>query len=471
MKLDDAQLRRSLRLIMVAWFFGAMWMYIVTGATWTRYAKALDMPLFGFGLITAIPAAAVLLQIPTSLWLDRVGGHKLFFLFGGLIHRLAWVAMALVPWILPHQSRWIMLLVFTMVMAIGGQISTIAWYPWMSEIVPTRIRGRFFSKRNQMGQSIGLLVIIGTSLILDWADREGPDLLLRTLSTAIAIAGFLGASDILCFRGIPAPPAPAKHDPVPFMELARRILADRNFLRFSAYMATVTFAMGLIAQFIWLFVFDVLRATNTKANVIMMVIPMLVFMISTPMWGRLLDRFGRKPVMFIAGILFVPGSMAWIFMTVDFWTWPYLVILVSVAAWPGIELGNFNYLLSLNEGETRRHSGIYIAVNSVIIAMASLMAGLCSGAVAEALQNWHGKVLGIALSFHSVLFFVSSLLRLLSLGWLIGIKERKTLGTRATLRYMATDIYSNLQMAAIYPIQLVAKVGRWTYKLGPFGKR
>lgn len=456
---------------MVAWFFGATWMYLVSGATWTRFAKLLDMPLFGFGLITAIPAAAVLLQIPASLWLDRGGGHKLFFIAGGLVHRLSWLAMALVPWITPHPAWWIMLLVFILTMSIGGQVSTIAWYPWMAEIVPTRIRGRFFSRRNQIGQLVGLVVITGISLILDWADRKGPDLLLRTLSSSIAIASFFGTADILCFKGIPAPPAPAKHDPVPFLSIVRRIVSDRNFIRFSAYMATVTFAMGLIAQFVWLYVFDILRATNTEANVIMMVIPMLVFMISTPMWGRLLDRFGRKPVMFIAGILFAPGSLAWIFMSRETWIWPYLAILISVSAWPGIELGNFNYLLSLNEGTTRRHAGIFIAVNSVIMAMASLLAGLSSGAVAETLQNWHGEALGVALSFHSILFLASGLLRLLALGWLIGIAERRTLGTRAVLRYMATDIYSNLQVAATYPIQLVAQVGRWTYKLGPFGKK
>ena len=455
---------------MWAWFFGATWMYIVTGATWTQYAKLLDMPLFGYGLFTAIPAAAALLQIPVGLFLTRRGGYKSIFIIGGLVHRFSWLVMALVPWMVPHDVCWIMLLVFTTTLAIGGHISTPAWFSWMAEIVPSRIRGRFFSRRTQMGQFVGLVVTLLIGLLLDQAGRHGAALLLKTVSTAIAIAGFVGLIDILFFTTVPSPPVHPKATPVPFGVIVRQVLADRNFMRFSAYMATVTFAMNLIGQFVWLYLFDVLHASNTEANIIMMVIPMVVLLISIPLWGRMLDRFGRRPVVIIAGIMFVPGSLAWFMMTRDHWVLPYLVILLSVSAWPGIDLSNFNYLLSMNEN-SRRYSALYVALNSVIMAMAILLSGVCSGIIAEALKNWHSTLWGIALSYHSVLFLVSFALRFLALGWLIGFKEHKSLGTRAMLLYMGNSFSSNLQGAVTIPIQIISNVGRWTYKLGPFGKK
>ena len=42
---------------MVAWIFGAAWLYLTTGAVFTRFAKLLNMPAFGYGVLAALPFA------------------------------------------------------------------------------------------------------------------------------------------------------------------------------------------------------------------------------------------------------------------------------------------------------------------------------------------------------------------------------------------------------------------------------
>ena len=73
---------------MVAWTFGAAWLYLTTGAVFTRYAKLLHMPAFGYGLLAAVPFAGALMQLPVSYFITRYGHRKSIFITVGAFHRL-----------------------------------------------------------------------------------------------------------------------------------------------------------------------------------------------------------------------------------------------------------------------------------------------------------------------------------------------------------------------------------------------
>jgi len=56
---------------------------------------------------------------------------------------------------------------------------------------------------------------------------------------------------------------------------------------------------------------------------------------------------------------------------------------------------------------------------------------------------------------------------LLAALWLFRLREPGAYTTRAALRYLGTNLYSNLQQAMFIPGRLLWQLGRWTYKLGP----
>src|SRR5437867_356835 len=103
---DKSSQRRSLRLVMLAWVFGAAWVNITTGAALTRYAKLMQMPTFGFGLLAALPFAGALMQLFASYVLERFGGRKGVFITVGIIHRGFWLGVAAIPWIFPGAWWW-----------------------------------------------------------------------------------------------------------------------------------------------------------------------------------------------------------------------------------------------------------------------------------------------------------------------------------------------------------------------------
>ena len=460
----ESELRQLLRRVLVAWLFGAGWMYLVTGAALTRYARLLGVTEFGFGLMAAIPYVAALGQLPASFVIERFGHRKPLFIVANVLHRCLWLVIALIPWLYPPGRQPAGLITLMLVSSFAASLAVPSWYSWISTMVPGPIRGRYFSRRTQVGQMVGLAVTLGVGFALDWAEGIDRVMLSRTLSVLLAFGAVLGVIDILWFLPIPDRQSAPRNPHVALRDLLLQPLRNRSFRYYLAFNVTFVFGIGFVGQFIWLYMFDVARMSNTQANLLLIVGPLVVTLISVPFWGRLIDKLGRKPVLIIAGILVIHGSIAWLLITREDW-WPgYLVVLVASFAWPGIDLASYNILLGMTE---RKAGSVYVAMNSVAVAVAGALSGLFGGTVAKLMKDWHGTFLGLPLTYHAVLFLISCVVRGLALFWLRGVEEPRAFSVRDAFRYMAVDMYSNLQDTLFVPVRLV---GRWTYKLVP-GRR
>lgn len=463
-------LRRSLRYVFLAWgFFGSAWFFCVNGAPLTRLAKQLHLSEFGFGLLAALPWAAALIQLPASLFLERFGHHKPLFIISGAIHRAVWLGMALVPWVLPAawQSRAMLLLVF--LSAALNHIATPVWVTWMANLVPRQIRGRFFSRRSQMGQLVGIVVTVSLGLVMDWAARHGDRRLLEVLTVAMGLGGLVGVLDFLLFLPVPAPGLGTRNPGVGIWQLIRHPLSDPNFRRLLGFSATLTFGTGFVGQFLWLHAFDVIGLSNTQATLMIMMGPMVMALFATRFWGRIIDRLGRKPVLIICSSLVIPGSVVWIFITKEHWVPGYLGVLVATFAWTGIDLSLFNLMLGMTESlQGRRYGSAYVAINSVIVAVAGFLSGIFGGSVASWVGDWRGQLFGLwPFTYHGVLFCVSGMLRAAALLWLPRLEDKGAYRTRDSLRHVGLSLVSSVQDMVILPGRLVRRVGRWTYKLRP----
>jgi MFS family permease len=465
---SEQNLRDSLRRIIVAWLFGAAWMYLASGASFTRYAKLLNVSHFGFGVLATVPFLGALVQLPASLLLERYGGRKTVFLWCASISRALWLVIAALPWLFPPAWQWPALLATMLLSTVLANITSPAWMTWMGELIPGRIRGRYFSRRTQLGQAVGLVLSILSGLALDWPGEER--LLLRNVIAGLfALAAVFGVADILMFLRVPDPARAPIRPSLGFRDLVRAPLADRNFRRLLGFSFTMTFATGYIGQFVWLYLFDVAGMGNSRANVMLVTLPLVVGMVCYPFWGRMVDRFGSKPVLVAAGLLVINGATGWIFVTRENWVWGYLLVLLSTAAWPGMDIAGFNLLLRMAEGGAQRRTSntAVIAINSVVVAVAGTLSGLFGGAVAERLgDGWHATLGGCRLTYHGVLFIGSGVLRAAALVWLIGLKEpERKVATREALEQMASGLYSNLLQATFFPARVMMRLARTTWKI------
>lgn len=469
-RVEDVR-RSAMQSVFVAWIFGAAWMHITAGVAQTRLAKLLELPPFGYGVLAAIPFAGALLQLPTSYFIERYGHRKGIFITSGVIHRSIWILIGLIPWLLTGRWSWAAFLAAVFVSAAMNNVATPVWVTWMSELVPPRIRGRYFSMRTQAGQMVGLGVTVCVGWLLDHAAAQGGRMPQALIAALFAVAGAAGIADFLFFLKVPAPAAPSGKEHASLVAIIREPLKDRNFRRFLGFMATMTFGTAFTGQFIWLFLFDVAKMSNTRASILCGVAPLIIAMLAARVWGRVLDRVGRKPVLTICSLLVIQGGAVWVFVQGPHWWVGYLGIVVASLAWPGVELANFNMLLSMGDSANgRRHGTACVAVNSFVVALSGMLSGFFGGAVAQWVGDWHATVFGYVLTYHAVILFLSLGIRASALLWVRKLEEPRACGTRHALAYVGSSALANLASLAdliAVPGRLVLRVGQWTYRITP----
>ncbi len=480
-------LRRDLRKITLAWGFGCAWLWIAAGAVMTRFAVEVGTPDWAFGLLAAVPFVAALTQLPVSWYIHAHGGRRRIFLWFCTTGRLLFVAIGLVPWVVPRDSwiGWWPAVVVMLLLAHGLMQSTgPAWLNWMSDLIPRRVRGRYFARRGQIVTPVAVAASLGSAWVLDWAQADGSaDLMLKVTSGMLMLAGVLGAMDILMFVGV--------KDNYEKTKDARRAakangdkaasswssllmpLRDSGYRHFLGFNFTFTLATGFMGQYLWLFVLQSLGWTNLLANALVLALPMVLQMLTRPAWGRLCDRIGKRPVMLLSGGFMAFGAFGWMLMAPTLW-WPgYLIVMITTMMWPGVELANFNFLLDFTKSSQHNRKDetgtgpSAAALFSVATAVAGALSGVIGGAIAAGLHDWSWDtgLEDFALNYFHVLFAISTLLRFAALGFAFGLTEPKATGTRDAMRYMASGLYNNVRSAAAAPARLAGPVVRWGYRI------
>ncbi len=499
--------RNKLRLVTFAWLFGAAWMYVVMGATVTQFLRAVNMPDWGFGVVAALPFVGALFRLPGSYILERFGRRRAVFLAGLSISRFMWVAAAAVPWIFPQLAdsphwwtSWAALVVVFLTLAwIGDAIGGIAWMNWMADVIPSRVRGRYFAFRQFAVIPVALGVMITVGLILDLAEQAETVTVLTITSCMIMVAGLLGVLDIQCFTRMPDddPPRPSRH--VRWLSKLGEPLRDRGFVRFLLFQFTFVLAVGFVGQYVWLFVLEQAEVPKLMANVMLLGVPLLIVGLSGKFWGPLIDRLGQRPVLIITGLMMVTGPFGWFIVTKDNWFWGYLLTCVSPFAMAGVQLSISTTVLSVSSASKRkprspicpscgcdlrgtgrqrpcpkcgfrpgeepvRGGSAYVAMHSLAMAVGGILSGLIGATVAKVAIDFQFDVpeLGMELTYHHLLFAISSAIRAAAVIWALTIFEPGSAPVPEAMRVAGIELWSNFRRGITFPARAAVRVKEWT---------
>lgn len=468
-------LRRSLKLILIAWIFGAFWQWTISGAAMTRFAIGLDTPVWAFGVLAMIPPLAGILQLPASFLLERFGRRKAVFITAMSLSRASWVLIAAIPWLLPDaRAWWWPLLMITVLISWSlAHVAVPAWMNWMADVIPTRVRGRYFGKRNRVGQIVGIVATIGIGFLMDAAEKIGSTsdidagkIMMLTTSVILAFAGLLGVLDIQCFTRVPDSTTPPVTEKIHWRAFISRPLRDKQFRYFLGFNFLLWMGIGSMTQYLWLFLFDVIKVSNHTANMLLVALPLAGFAITYPVWGRLVDRVGCRPVLIISAFLSALGPLGWMMIQPGL-IWPgYLVVFATIMIWPGVEIASFNLLLGI-AGDNQGGSA-YVACNALAVGLG----GICSGIVASILAaafidlSWSIPSLHLVVTYHTLIIFMSFVVRMLAVPLALGIEEPTAHKTQMVIKYMSSTLHSNVRTFIMQPnrmmTQMVRRVNRST---------
>lgn len=233
--------RRALRTSTLDGVFAVQYVTLTGGTLLTTFLLALGADARHVGLIAALPLLGALLQpVGAELVRRRGGRRKGICLAAGLVDAALWAAtIAAVVWLPPAAAVAAVVGVIAVQQAATAFVG-VAWTSWISDLVPARLRGRYFGRRNLVCNALGAV----TAAIAGAAVRAaGADPLPTFLALIGAGVGFrlMGLS----FLSAQPEPRPARSAPGGLLRQLRRPLAHPAFRRFLAFQAAWGFSVNL----------------------------------------------------------------------------------------------------------------------------------------------------------------------------------------------------------------------------------
>lgn len=201
--------------------FNALSFQIVLGSPMVLYAKSLEASATVLGIIAGMMPLLVIFQIPAAAHIARVGYKK--FVFAGWGTRVMFIfAMALVPLtggFLGRATQLALILSLLFGFNLSRGISSAAWLPWITTLVPLEIRGRYLAREAGCVHVASCLAMMLSALCLGQESKPWRFAILFGFS---AVAGAISLSFL---KKIPDVEPPEKQvtssQPVPWLEIAR----------------------------------------------------------------------------------------------------------------------------------------------------------------------------------------------------------------------------------------------------------
>jgi MFS family permease len=317
------------------------------------------------------------------------------------------------------------LLIVSAVTAVLGVLGNNAWVSWMSELVPRRIRGRYFGRRTALCTVGGALASGAAGMLLDWARPRGlTGAALAALQVLACGSGALTAALMLRQHD------PAPHiDPTPLrLRQALVPLRDRSVRGLLVYLLAWNVAVGVAGSF-----FSLHMLLNLRMGFTLVALHGAGLgaarVLAAPLWGRLIDRLGARPVLITCafGISAIP--LIWLFPTPTN-RWPLIMDAVMAGVlWGGHNLAAFALPLTVTP---RKGRPFYLAAFAATSGVAFSVATAAGGALAGLLPA-HAVVFGRPLLSLQWLFAISALLRFGAAFFALRIHEPDAAGVSALL--------------------------------------
>src|SRR5262245_3772493 len=285
--------------------FNALSFQIVLGSSMVLYAKTLQASATVLGIIAGMMPLLVIFQIPAANYIDRIGYKR--FVYGGWGIRVTFIFfMALVPLtsgFLNNVSQLSLMLALLFAFNLSRGISSSAWLPWITLLVPPTMRGRYVSLDAACVQFGSFVTTIIAALCLG---REPAS---WQFAAIFGFSGLMGAASLSFLKRIPDVPIPQQSRtsslPVPYRTMIAfppfRKLLWEVFGWALAYGGMTTFTVAFLKTETHLSESAILLLTSTS----------FLGGLGSLWLATRLDRFGSKPILLFCFGLWVLNLIGW----------------------------------------------------------------------------------------------------------------------------------------------------------------
>jgi Na+/melibiose symporter-like transporter len=374
-------------------------------------------------MILAAPRIAGLLRLAVPSLIRWFGDRKRFCL---VCYLLSTLVLALLPACIAARSLQTPAVGLAALVAawcvyhLLEYLGTVALWAWLGDMVPLRVRGRFFGRRERWmvsGQAVGMLVAgLFTMYVRDgWP--EIPKWLVYVITAEVGVVYMI--LSLIPLAQLPDPRrrvAAASQKAAATLQGLLAPFADQRFRRLIYFGCWFSFFNGVTQSVQYLYPARVLLIS--LGVMLILKTGMRVGQLAvSPRMGRLADRMGNRPVMLITLPIVASGPLFYFLSTPDHW---YLMIGAWIVwiAYAGLNVCLPNLMLKLSPGEERTaYIASFYAISGLCIAASTLLGGVLYDRFLDARFD----VLGWQLNFYEYSFLFGWITRTMGvfLLWLV----------------------------------------------------
>jgi MFS family permease len=332
--------------------------------------KVLGWKADAIGWMAALPHLCNFLQpLFLALLAGRFSNYQLLVLTFSL-GALPWGMAGALPMLGTFQGT-----CFVAMLVIGtvaSSIASVAWSASISEIVPERISGSYFARRNLIFGGWTLIAVMVAGHIAEWNGNSM--VAFASIFCAAGISRLVGLF-FLSRMKFPATVMERRSRGVGLADLLT-VLRDNNYRNLCVFVGLWGLLLNAAMPFYTMFLVGRLNL-GLGTVVIMTTLASLGGLVTLQSWGRLSDRYGNRPVLQVAALIWAMTALLMWSISRPGWTIHLFIGYFVVGAMTaGFQLTQFNLMLRLAPAARRApYVAVFLAVTSLFTAAGPVIGG------------------------------------------------------------------------------------------------
>jgi hypothetical protein len=258
-----------------------------------EFLRYLGATKFHFGLLSGLPMIMLAFQFIGALICQVLPRRKKFFMIVTIAGRLLFVPVSLLPVLFPEWGSRFHVNCIVVLVALSSLLANSAgpiFFSWMADMIPHSILNRYWGIRQR-----ALHFTWTASYLLSALFLFQVDLPINIKYPIMAVLGVIcGVVDIVLFTWIKEP-VRAPQPPCSFKDMFLSPVMCPTFGRFLSFVCLWSASVWFIAGFMAVYLLERLNLGDWRVTLIFC--SGIAVALAAPMWGRMADKHGNKPVM------------------------------------------------------------------------------------------------------------------------------------------------------------------------------
>ncbi|MEE4352869.1 MAG: MFS transporter [Desulfatiglans sp.] len=367
------------------------------------------------GILATLPQFfGSIMQLAGARAMPRFRSRRTVVLTGVLVQAVLWIPMAILPFLFGYGMLPVFLLIGLVTLYHGANGSVVpVWNSLIGDLVPAKIRGRFFGSRNRLTGMSTFMALLLAGVILHYFEKE-----------RMAEVGYLIIFSVAFLARLNSARWIARYEDPEIRILPEESFTFRQFLRRSPYsnFAKFVFFIGAInlgvsfsAPYFTLYMLRDLKFSYLEFTVVTAVATISQFF-TFRYWGELSDPFGNKKILNICGwgVAIVPA----LWLVSHHIGYLVLIQIYSGFVWAGFNLASVNFIF---DAVTPPKRALCVAYQGLVNGLCVFVGSLAGGYVATQLPEFYplGSWVWKPISPLPVIFLLSGVMRLVASGLLL----------------------------------------------------